>query len=70
MDENSGILVSIPCFEAVFNAYGECIIQWEDGAIKGTSFDTKDQKIKLTTLTGLVSHLLHREGTTALNSMS
>ena len=55
------ILVGIPFFEAVFNACGEYSIQWEDGAIEGKLFDIKDNKIKLATVAGPVSHLLFRE---------
>eukprot|EP00579_Thalassiosira_antarctica_P006405 CAMPEP_0201884596 /NCGR_PEP_ID=MMETSP0902-20130614/17448_1 /ASSEMBLY_ACC=CAM_ASM_000551 /TAXON_ID=420261 /ORGANISM="Thalassiosira antarctica, Strain CCMP982" /LENGTH=301 /DNA_ID=CAMNT_0048413589 /DNA_START=15 /DNA_END=917 /DNA_ORIENTATION=+ len=67
--KSSGVLAGIPFFEAVFNACGECNIQWEDDAIEGKLFDIKGTKIKLATVTGPVSHLLRGERT-ALNSMS
>jgi len=69
--KSSGVLAGIPFFEAVFNACGECSIEWEDDAIEGKNFlsDNKGNKIKLATVTGPVSHLLRGERT-ALNSMS
>eukprot|EP00581_Thalassiosira_minuscula_P029838 CAMPEP_0183778110 /NCGR_PEP_ID=MMETSP0739-20130205/50702_1 /TAXON_ID=385413 /ORGANISM="Thalassiosira miniscula, Strain CCMP1093" /LENGTH=321 /DNA_ID=CAMNT_0026020401 /DNA_START=32 /DNA_END=997 /DNA_ORIENTATION=- len=73
--KSSGVLAGIPFFQAVFDACGECSVQWEDNAIEGTNFDTIGdingdvKKIKLATVTGPVSHLLRGERT-ALNSMS
>lgn len=70
--KSSGVLAGVPFFAAVFDACGECSIQWEDKAIEGASFDVNaspDKKIKLATVTGPVSHLLRGERT-ALNSMS
>ena len=55
------VLVDILFFEAVFNACGENSIQWKDGAIEGKSFHIKDNKIRLATVTGPISHQLCRE---------
>ena len=66
--ESSGVLAGMPFFKAVFNACGEYSIHWDDVAIEGKSFDIKDNKVKLATVTGPVSHLLRGERT-AHNSM-
>ncbi|KAL7531165.1 hypothetical protein ACHAXR_003879 [Thalassiosira sp. AJA248-18] len=69
--KSSGVLAGIPFFDAVFAACGECSIQWEDDAIEGKFFNgnNNNEKIKLATVTGPVSHLLRGERT-ALNSLS
>lgn len=68
--KSPGVFAGVPFFEAVFEACGECSIEWEDGAIEGRRFDMKPgEKVKLATVTGPVSHLLRGERT-ALNSMS
>jgi nicotinate-nucleotide pyrophosphorylase (carboxylating) len=71
--KSSGVLAGLPFVQAVFDICGECIIQWEDIAMEGQSYDVSSTsssgKIKLATITGPVSHLLRGERT-ALNSLS
>ena len=69
--KSPGVLAGLPFFQAVFDACGECRVQWENSAVEGHSFDdaSGSNKIKLATVTGPVSHLLRGERM-ALNSLS
>lgn len=69
--KSPGVLAGIPFFNATFDVCGSCTIAWEDIAIEGQSYPNAsgDNKIKLATVTGPVSHLLRGERT-ALNTLS
>ncbi|KAL7430436.1 hypothetical protein ACHAXM_002184 [Skeletonema potamos] len=69
--KSPGVLAGIPFFNATFDVCGSCQITWEPIAIEGQSYhpNNSDNKIKLATVTGPVSHLLRGERT-ALNTLS
>ncbi|KAL7467288.1 hypothetical protein ACHAXS_007536 [Conticribra weissflogii] len=68
--KSPGIFAGVPFFNAVFDACGGCVIDWEDAAIEGNHIPASpSNKIKLATVTGPVSHLLRGERT-ALNTLS
>jgi len=69
--KSPGVLAGIPFFNATFDVCGSCQITWEDIAMEGQSYPNAsgDNKIKLATVTGPVSHLLRGERT-ALNTLS
>lgn len=69
--KSPGVLAGIPFFNATFDVCGQCHITWESIAIEGQSYSNASgqNKIKLATVTGPVSHLLRGERT-ALNTLS
>ena len=68
--KSDGVVAGIPFFNAVFDACGECEVQWDDDVIEGEQHILHgNAKVKLATVTGPVSHLLRGERT-ALNSLS
>lgn len=69
--KSPGVLAGIPFFNATFDVCGSCQITWHDIAQEGQSYPhaSGENKLKLATVTGPVSHLLRGERT-ALNTLS